>query len=526
MSSFFNYALLTILATLIAFFSRSSSSSSATSSSPPAMVSYMTPLAPVKAIRRRQPKRVVSKVAGPCMTAEVPFFVSNASDAFSKLSLDDQVPNVNDLTDSFAKLSNKEWIPYSDKPLRKPSPEVDDLASSFAAFSTNDRPLEKSAPIVNELVSSFGSLSTFDKPCEKSTPGMDSVIDSFGKLWDKERRLRSERTLPKPSPEVDDLAACFGNLSCTELRLRSCFKAPGRRHNVAKSVSFVTYPDREDVDVCELRFFELEEGETLSHRVSRSSRHLPHVHGEKFIGVTSTGTTQLVKATGFFRSPTKSSNLLLPWIWIRCVLSTIVKNISRNGSTITTLGVLLGGSCRAFVWSGSRVPPPPPPPIPKKLNINSSYTEPVLKVRRSKVEIPKKHSIDTSTPRTQRQGQNEEALKSRRRMTSTARTQSQGPKKHDRILKKHHADTSYAEPRLKQEEAEHRKLIRRAKIEIPKKYDHDTEQQGEARRARSGGTREVISHRSPPSISFRQRAKVDGVVLRETSTPPSGGPGR
>jgi hypothetical protein len=120
-----------------------------------------------------------------------------------------------------AKLTTREWIPYSDGPIVKQSPEIDAVVSSFSGFSTNDKPLEKSF-VIDELVASFGGLSAFDNSSEKVTADMTDVINAFGGLLNKERSQRSE--IPKSSSEVDDLAACFGNLSVNEPRLRSCCK--------------------------------------------------------------------------------------------------------------------------------------------------------------------------------------------------------------------------------------------------------------------------------------------------------------
>jgi len=56
-------------------------------------------------------------------------------------------------------------------------------------------------------------------------------------------------------------------------------------------VKFATYV-RDDVDLCELRFFELEEGERFKHKTSRRGSNIPHYVGEKFTAMTGEGSFQ------------------------------------------------------------------------------------------------------------------------------------------------------------------------------------------------------------------------------------------
>ncbi|KAE8446950.1 hypothetical protein EG329_011432 [Mollisiaceae sp. DMI_Dod_QoI] len=132
------------------------------------------------------------------------------------------------------------------------------------------------------------------------------TVGSFGKLSTKEWIPYSDPSLEKPSPEIDELTASFGKLSYREPRLRSCLKDKSRPQRV-KSVNFVLYPGHEGVDLCELRFFELPEGKKLRAKPSSRGSHLPHVPAGKLTRVNPDGTFSLVKSTGVFHSPTKSS---------------------------------------------------------------------------------------------------------------------------------------------------------------------------------------------------------------------------
>ncbi|CZR65537.1 uncharacterized protein PAC_15437 [Phialocephala subalpina] len=292
---------------------------------------------PVKSIKRfAQP--VASKLPASSALAKPPsadLRVSSAADAFQSLSLNDPRPDANDLIGSFAKLSAKEWIPYSAPPPVQPkqSPVFDDLTSAFASLSTSDNTLERPCAAVDNLTSSFAKVSfstidnTFDDSVlEEPEVDMDNIFVPFRKLSIKDHQLRASARLSHPSrqipkqvpepeptpefaaPEIDDLVACMATLSYEERTgLRSCFKDPSRPHPGSKSVNFVTYEGRPDVDMCELRYYTLRKGEERGHKYYKRSR--PHVPGDKYIGTENDGTTWLAKTLGLFHPPGRRGNL-------------------------------------------------------------------------------------------------------------------------------------------------------------------------------------------------------------------------
>lgn len=55
-----------------------------------------------------------------------------------------------------------------------------------------------------------------------------------------------------------------------------------------KTVEFNTLPGNDETDLCELRFFELEEGKALNYKPNHG-KHIPHIPGQRYIAAADIG---------------------------------------------------------------------------------------------------------------------------------------------------------------------------------------------------------------------------------------------